>query len=217
MPKFRFIVQAKSGKARRGTITEADEQAARHQLESAGFQVVSLIESTDLVVHTPAQGPAGRKKHRTERAAIIDFEETAGEKIGRLLNTYFLRREAAMILAVAGLIWIATGMFGGSEPPKPEGPTYVPYVVTVEVTDSGFEPDQVEVRLPDIPFKVAEPWDEGPSQKVVLDFEAAKQPDRVEITFYEDKEKVGYEEGHLSSAGSGKYTFSSTPMKMKKP
>lgn len=208
-------MQSNSGKVRKGTITESDEQAARERLESAGFKVMSLAESADLIVHTPNQGTTGRTKPQIQRAAIIDFEETTSEKIVRLLNTYILRREAAMILAVTGLIWIVVGMSGRSKPEGPQGPVYVPHKVVVTVTASDQTPDRVEVRLPDVPFKTSQEWKDASSQDVVLDFEATRQPDRVEVTLYEGDTKVAFEKGHLNSSGAGQYTYSANPLPYK--
>lgn len=119
MPKFRFIVQSPSGKVRRGTITEQDENAARESLQSAGFSVVSLTESTDLVVHTPAGGTGGRPRSKPERAALIEFEESLGEKFKDFLNTYIFRKELVILLMVAGFAYIVVSWMGQE---APEGP-----------------------------------------------------------------------------------------------
>lgn len=209
MPKYRFIVRAESGKVRRGTLTEESEQSARKRLEEAGFEVVSLVESTDLVVHTP-QTTQGRTKYSPVRADIIDFEETLDEKFVNLLNRFLLRREVALMLGILGLIWVVVSGLGKEEPKKAPEVQYVAYEVSVSVDTQDYDANLVEVRLPDIPFKVSEPIDrdsEG-AQTVKLEFEAANKPERIEVAVLDGQDVLARGDGLLQSSGQGKFSFS---------
>lgn len=216
MPKYRFIVQSPSGKVRRGTITEKDEEAARESLQSAGFSVVSLEESSaiDLVVHTPAAGPSGRPRSAPQRAAIIEFEVTPWEKIQSFLNKFFLRKEVALLLTVAGLIWIVVSWLGRPEPPPPMELEYTEYRITISVEGSKF-PDahRVKIRLPDIPYSVTENLKtDEPSSSIELVFEAARDPEAIEVTLVEGTSTpVAQTSGTLQAAGQkGMFTFEAT-------
>lgn len=216
MPKFRFIVQAPSGKVRRGTITESDELSARRQLEEAGFKVVSLTESSDLVVHTPAGTSAGgRTAVKPQRAAIIDFEETPWERLIKAFNFYILRREFAVVLGIVGVVWMVAGSFGGPEKQAPAKLDYKEIKVVVKVDVAGSEADMVEVRLPEIPYRVTEPLELGNDgiQEVVLDFESSVVPSEVEVKLLEGDQVEAEDKGTLSSKGEG-WEFLSSPQKV---
>lgn len=210
MPKYRFIVQSPSGKARRGNITERDEAAARTALQNAGFTVVSLQEENAIVVQTESPVVAGRSRLKPERASIIEFEESFGERLWTGFHRYFLRRETAILLAVAGVIWIVVSqMQKPAVEPSPEL-EYKPYKITVQVDTSGFDADTLEVRLPDIPYKKSERAGGGP-QTVVLDFESAVVPEKVEVTLKDGLTETAFAEGVLSREGKNDGSFSFAP------
>lgn len=211
MPKFRFIVQSPSGKVRKGTISEKDEQSARQSLESAGFSVVSLTESTELIVHTPAAGPAGRPRVKPERAAIIEFEESAGDKAKGFLNTFILRREFAIVLAVLGLVWIVYAWTTRPEkPPDPEE-QYATLTFAGSIDNSGFpETRRAIVRIPELPYtETVEFQSDSPPHQVSIVIETTREPQTVEVTLQEGSEKVARGSGTLQpGAEKGQYSFS---------
>ncbi|MCA9779799.1 MAG: hypothetical protein KC800_23890 [Candidatus Eremiobacteraeota bacterium] len=212
MPKYRFIVQSPSGKVRRGTITEKDENGARDQLQSAGFTVVSLTEMTDLVVHTPTGGATGgRPRSKPERAALIEFEDTFGEKIKDFFNDYVFRKELVMLLMVAGLGYLLLSWMTQKEPEGPRELEYQEYTITVTVDSSGY-PDtgRAQVRLSDIPYTATEDFDKGSSPSTVeVVIEAAKEPKNVEVTLMEGTvTPVARTSGTLEAGpNKGSFTF----------
>ena len=191
MPKYRFIVQSPSGKARRGTISEKDEYSAQAALETAGFKVVSLTEKTDLVVHTPTGGAvaSGRVRAKPERAALIEFEDSTGEKISNFFNTYVFRREVVILLMVAGLVWIVYTWATKPERKPPPELEYQGLKITVSIDRSDFpEAGRAKIRFPEIPFTVTEDFSSdsnGSLQEVEIEIEAAKDPKTVDITLVE--------------------------------
>ena len=210
MPKFRFIVQSPSGKARRGTITEQDENSARESLQSAGFTVVSLTESTDLVVHTPAGGTGGRPRSKPERAALIEFEDSLGEKVKDFLNSYIFRKELVVLLMVAGFAYIVVSWMGQEEPEGPQELEYQEYNIKVTIDSSGF-PDagRAQVRLPDIPYNATKDFDRGSSPSTVeIIIEAAKEPQAVEVTLMEGTVTAVARTSGTLEAGAEKGAFS---------
>lgn len=210
MPKFRFIVQSPSGKARRGTITEQDENSARESLQSAGFTVVSLTESTDLVVHTPAGGTGGRPRSKPERAALIEFEDSLGEKLKDFLNSYIFRKELVVLLMVAGFAYIVVSWMGQEEPEGPQELEYQEYNIKVTIDSSGF-PDagRAQVRLPDIPYNASKDFDRGSSPSTVeIIIEAAKEPQAVEVTLMEGTVTAVARTSGTLEAGAEKGAFS---------
>jgi hypothetical protein len=189
MPKYRFIVQSPSGKARRGTISEKDEHSAQVALETAGFKVVSLTEKTDLVVHTPsgAAAASGRPSSKPERAALIEFEDSPGEKVKMFLNTFVLRREVVIVLMLMGLAWIVYAWATQPEKKPPPELEYQGLNITVTFDTSDYpDADRALVRIPEIPFTHTEDFqsDESP-RKVNISIEVAKEPQTVEVTLIE--------------------------------
>jgi hypothetical protein len=212
MPKYRFIVQSPSGKVRRGSISEKDESTAQASLESAGFKVVSISESTDLVVHTASGNAAASGRPRTvpERAALIEFEDSIGEKFTKLLNTYFLRREFTMLLAVAGLVWIVFAWAGKPEKAPPAELEYKAYNITVTIDNTDF-PDsgRAQIRIPEIPFTTTEDLkSDTPPHTVEILIEAAKEPKTVEITLIEGTATKVARGQSILQAGAEAGTFS---------
>lgn len=218
MPKYRFVVQSPSGKMRRGTISEKDEAAAQQSLLKAGFQVVSVTEVTDLIVHTPAATPTGRARLTPERANIIEFEESLGEKLWTALSTYVLRREVALLLAVAGVLWLAVGAFqnrGREAPPELE---YKTLKVTVEVDTSGYQANTLEIRLPEIPFKKRErvQADSKQVQKAELNIESTVVPSNVQVSLLDGEQVVAKAEGILEATSvAGEFSFEPKLVKVK--
>ena len=211
MPKYRFIVQSPSGKSRRGTISERDEDSAKQALSKAGFQVVSLTEVADLVVHTPATSAGGRTRVKPERASIIEFEENFGEKLWSLSHRYFLRREAAIVLAVLGLILIVVSAFQSPGEIAPPALEYKVVKITVNVDTKGYEGNSLEVLLPDIPFTVKERVepDSDKIQSVDLEIEVAVIPNRVEVALWDGSTVKAKATGTLTAtAVEGEFSFS---------
>jgi len=204
MPKFRFIVQSATGKVRRGTLTEADSEAARRRLEQAGFAVTSLIEEVELVIEAPPGGD-GRPKLIHKRASIIAFEETWWERLWRLFHTYFLRREAALVLAATGLVWMVVGLAGGPQNSDPPELEYSGYKIQVITDEQDYAAKTMVVRLPDIPFKATRAVDA--QGQVEIDFEAAVAPHRIEVVLMEEDQVEARASGLLLDKGEGRLEF----------
>jgi hypothetical protein len=208
MPKFRFMVQSATGKVRRGSLIEADEEAARKRLQAAGFAVLSLNEEAELVVHE--QGGSGRPKVAPQRASIIAFEETWWEKIWLGIHTYVLRRETAMLLALAGLIWISVGLLNK---PKATGPAeldYKDWKGTVTVDSHGFDrASNIVVSLPDLPYTQSERIDREATgaQTVVVDIQSANIPNRIVVTLVDGNTIEAKGVGEVTLSGDGQFEF----------
>lgn len=214
MPKYRFVVQAPSGKVRRGTITETDDQAARKRLREAGFTVVSIAEEADIVIHAPAAGPAAAKlRTKPERAALIDFEETAVEKLQNFVNKYFLRKEAALVLGVMGMIWIAYSAFTGPKTTVSVEPEYLLMKVQVTSDIPDVEANTLVVRLPEIPYSTSARLSPDPTGKQSLSFEieVVKLPAKVEVQLTDGSDVKALDTGDLSVKGDGLYEFIASP------
>lgn len=219
MPKYRFVVQAPSGKVRRGTLTESDEYAARKRLESAGFSVVSLGEEADIVVHTPTSGSAASQaRMKPERADIIEFEETLGEKIQNFLTGYVLRRETAMVLGMLGFVWIIYSSWGVKKPTPAVTPDFHPLKVVVTVDVSKAEGNTLDVRLPDIPFRSTAPLkaDSDGTQKMVIERETTVVPSKVEVYISDGEDPVAKDAGELVKKSEGNYEFAASPTPLPK-
>ena len=204
MPKFRFVVKAESGIVRRGTITERDQESARTKLENSGFQVVSLTESTDVQIHSSSSPSGGQKLAPPVRASIIDFEDTMWEKIKNFLNRFVLRRETAMLLGVAGVIWLIVNSMRGEEKPRAIETNYVSYKIQVTVDVQNTDAHYLKVRLPEVPLTKMEeiqPDDDG-TQSLMLDFESMTRPTRVETMLQDNEEKVHAKAKSLLEAGT---------------
>ena len=218
MPKYRFVVQSPSGKMRRGTISEKDESAAKQSLLKAGFQVVSVTEVTDLIVHSPAAAPGGRARLAPERASIIEFEESLGEKLWTALSTYVLRREVALLLAVAGVIWLVVGALQTRGPEAPPELEYKVVKVSVEVDTKGYLGNTLEIRLPELPFKerARVEADSDELQKAELEIETAVVPSKAQVSLLDGERVLATAEGLLeASSVAGEYTFHPELVKVK--
>lgn len=214
MPKFRFVVQAPSGKIRRGTIAESDEQTARNRLREAGFTVVSLNEESDIVVHAPAAGASNvQMRVKPERAALIDFEETLFEKFQNFVSTFFLRKEAAIFLGVVGVAWILYSMKGSGEQTAPVEPEYLPVKIEVTSDVTGFDADTLVVRLPEVPYTKSAPVSPDPSgkQQLVFEIDVMKIPTQVEVQLVDNREVLASERGELAVKGGGVYGYTASP------
>lgn len=201
MPKFRFAVRSPEGKLRTGTVTEATLDAAKERLKSAGLLIVTLTEESELVVHQ-SKGPGSAATPRPERAAIIEFEVTAGERVMAWLGRYVLRKEFALVLFLTGFAWVGYQIAHREKPPAPVEIKYINQAVEVQVDPGAFQGETYRVVLPDIPLRFDQKASEGNLLKV--SYEAAKQPGRVQVTLTDlTGETVAEGEGLLSSRGEG--------------
>jgi hypothetical protein len=187
MPKYRFAVRSKEGKLRTGSVTEASLEGAKERLKAAGFLIVSLTEETELVIHQakPATGTAPPK---IQRAAIIEFESTFGERLQEFLGRYVLRKEFAMVLFVLGIAWAVYLALNRPKPPPDTTPKYMPLVVQVEVDPGAFQGQTYIAKLPDIPLQFSQKASQG--NRLDYSFESLKQPGRVEVSLADSSGKV---------------------------
>ncbi len=183
MPKFRFVVRSSQGKTRRGTVTDTTAKDARDRLQAAGFQVISLMEEAELVVHSTPQAKTGR---RPEKVEIIEFESSLFERVWEFLDSYLLRKEVAAGLLVLGTIAMAVGLVRAPKKEPPKELKYTLYRIQVEVERGGTEGAELQVFLPDLPFKnVVDVKTDSDTQTVEFEIEAATQPTNVEVALFE--------------------------------
>ncbi len=204
MPKFRFAIRSKEGKLRTGTVTEADIASAKDRLIKAGFIIVTLAEESELVIHqNVSTGSISRPN--PERASIIEFEMTAGERFASFFSTFILRKEFALVLFVLGALWAGYLFVNREKPPVDTGPKYVAYKLVVEVDPGSIKGSTYVVSLPDVPLrfsKSASP--EGTRESLPFDFEALKEPKKVEVTLVDSADSpIGMGEGILTSKEAG--------------
>jgi hypothetical protein len=219
MPKYRFAVRTREGKLRTGTVTEATLEGAKSRLTGAGFVIVTLQEEAELVV-LESRAPSGVKAPKPERAAIIEFETTLGERISDFLSRFVLRKEFALALLVIGGAWALYQNIHRTPIAGPPEPTYLPLTVEIEIDPGGLsgKGTTYEVILPDIPLRFSQPVSDGPLIK--YSFEAVKQPGRVLANLLDqDGQPVGEGEGLLSLRGEGQLSSAVplTPVKTKAP
>jgi hypothetical protein len=193
MPKFRFAVRSKEGKLRTGSVTEASLEAARERLKGAGFVIVSLQEEAELVV-LESKTTSGVSRPKAERAAIIEFETTLGERIGNFFRTYILRIQFAALLLAVGA---ALAVYQNLNRPKPAPPAEEKFLsMKVEIqVDAGALAGKgatYDAVLPDIPLRFSRPVSEG--SVLAYEFEALKQPGRVQVALL-DKDNAVLAEG----------------------
>lgn len=195
MPKFRFVVRSSQGKTRRGTVTDTTAKEARARLQSAGFQVISLMEMAELVVHEAPQVKSGR---RPEKVEIIEFESNLLERLWEGFEANVLRKEVAAVLLVLGTIAMGIGLIRAPKEEPPRELKYVVYHIQVEVDRSGVAGDEIQVFLPDLPFKTVVDVSDSGTQTVEFVIEAATQPINVEVALFE----TGVSEPVATSKGS---------------
>jgi hypothetical protein len=189
MPKYRFAVRSPEGKLRTGSVTELSLEAAKERLKSAGFVIVSLQEEAELVI-VEAKSPGGPAAAKTQRAAIIEFETTFGERVGNFFARFILRKEFAVVLFALGAGWAGYQHLHAPKPPAVVEEKYLPLAVEVQV-DSGAlagKGTTYHVVLPDIPLRFSRPVSEGALLK--YEFESLKQPGRVQVTLVDSADKV---------------------------
>lgn len=219
MPKYRFAVRSPEGKLRTGTVTEASIEKARDRLKAAGFLIVSLQEEAELVV-LESKTPSGVKTPKTERAAIIEFETTFAERVGNFLNSYLLRKEVALVLLVAGGALAVYLNLSKAKPSAAFEEKYKDIKVEIQVETGGLtsKGKTYQVVLPDIPLRFSQPVIDGPLLK--HEFEAVKQPGRVQVTLLdESNDPLAEGEGLLSIRNEGLLTASVplSPIRKKTP
>jgi hypothetical protein len=219
MPKYRFAVRSKEGKLRTGSVTEVSMDSAKERLKSAGFVIVSLTEEAELVI-LEAKAPGGATKPKTERAAIIEFETTFGERIGSVFSRFILRKEFAMVLFALGAGWATYQNLNRPKPVAPIEAKYLPMAVEIQVEAGGLtaQGGTFEAVLPDIPLRFGQPVSDGNLLK--YSFEALKQPGRVQVSLLDSsKAVVGEGDGLLSIRQGGTLTGTVplSPVKKKKP
>ena len=204
MAKFAFIVRSQDGRVRKGNVSEADEEAARKRLMKAGFEVISLTEKTDLVVHDGTKKPG---RPTPQRAAIIDFEETPLERFWGFVNSRLLRRETAMVLAVIGFVWLIAGSVGGPEETAPPEPEFKLYKISVQFDPADYRYDLVTLRLPEIPVTLSAKPEKG-ATSAKFELEAVQTPSQVEVKLLDRGEPVAEDAGALtSSATKGEFSY----------
>ena len=199
MPKYRFAVRSKEGKLRTGTVTEASLDTAKERLQQAGFAIVSLTEESELVIHqaSPSVGGGTTATHKTERAAILEFETTAWEKVSDFFSRWVFRKEVAFVLFLCGFALAGYRVFTRPAKTGPVEPQYVEYTVTVEIEPGKAEGEEFVVLLPEIPLRMTQKVSIGKS--ITSEFETLKKPDKVEVTLVDlHQEVVAKGEGLLS-------------------
>lgn len=211
MAKFAFIVRGPDGRVRKGHVAEKDEPLARKRLMEAGFEVLSLTEKSDLVVH---QAKQGRERSKPQRAAIIDFDETPLERLWSFLDNRILRRETAMVLAVVGFVWLMVASWGKPEKKLIE-PEYSNYKITVKFDSSDFDCDRVMVTFPDLPISLDREVKEPGPQTEVFELETHKSLKRVNVDLYDGTNVVAEDVGELSGPKPESLAFQAELRKVK--
>lgn len=204
MPKYRFAVRSKEGKLRTGTVTEASSEAAKERLTQAGFTIVTLTEESELVIHqaTPSVGGGTSAGHKTERAAILEFETTAWERFSDFMGRWVFRKEVAVLLFLCGFSLAAYRFVTAPKKVQEAEPQYLPYRVTVEIDSGAIEGESFVVVLPEIPLRVEQKVREG--KAVSSDFESLKKPTKFEVSLLNlHDEIVAKGEGSLSPRQEG--------------
>lgn len=204
MPKYRFAVRSKEGKLRTGTVTEASAEAAKERLTQAGFTIVTLTEESELVIHqsTPSAGGGPSTGHKTERAAILEFETTAWERFSEFLGRWVFRKEIAVVLFLCGFSVAAYKFVTAPKKVQDAEPEYLPYSVTVEIDSGAIEGESFVVVLPEIPLRLEQKVSEG--KAVSSDFESLKRPTKIEVSLLNlHDEVVAKGEGSLSPRKEG--------------
>ncbi len=199
MPKYRFAVRSKEGKLRTGTVTEASLENAKERLQQSGFAIVSLTEESELVIHqsTPSLGGGPVATHKTDRAAILEFETTPWERISNFFSRWIFRKEFAFLLFLCGFALAGYRVFTRPAQTGPSEPQYVKYQMTVEIEPGKAEGEEFVVVLPEIPLRLSQKVREGKS--VSLDFETLKKPSKVEVSLLNiHREVVAEGAGDLS-------------------
>lgn len=202
MPKYRFAVRSKEGKLRTGTVTEATLDAAKTRLTGAGFLIVSLQEEAELVIHE-AKSPAGAARPKTERAAIIEFEQSLGERTMEFLGRFVLRKEIAMALFLGGAGWAGYQHWTAPKPTAPVEIKYLPLQVQVQVDPGAMagKGTEYQVVLPDVPLQFSQPVNGGTLLK--YDFEFPNQPGRVQVRLLDGETVLAEGDGLLSTREEG--------------
>ena len=204
MAKFAFIVRSQDGRVRKGNVSEVDEEAARKRLMKAGFEVISLSEKTDLIVHEETRK---RGRPTPQRAAIIDFEETPLERFWGFVQSRLLRRETALVLAVIGFVWLIVGSLGGPKETAPPEPEFKLYKISVQYDPADYRYDLVTLRLPEIPVTLSAKVEKG-ATSANFELEAVQTPSQVEVKLLDGGKPVAEDAGSLvSSAAKGEYSY----------
>lgn len=204
MPKYRFAVRSKEGKLRTGTVTEASSEAAKERLTQAGYTIVTLAEESDLVIHQANPAAAGRPAagHKTERAAILEFETTPWERFNEFMGRWVLRKEIAMLLFFCGFSLAAYKFVTKPKPPQVAEAKYIPIDLTVEIDPGKVEGESFVILLPEIPLRLNQKVRDG--NTVTSNFESLKAPSKVEVSLLDiHDEVVASGEGPLSTRKEG--------------
>lgn len=206
MAKFRFTVRTPEGRSRRGRITEATLKDARSKLNEAGYQVIELLEEPEIEVH---QAPRTKGGPKPQRARIIEFETSLGERLWEWLNSWILRKEMAAGLLMLGMLALLASWALAPKKEIRKELEYHPYTIAVEVDCGSLEGSQLQILLPDLPFKKTAEAQPG-SQTVEFELELTNQPSEVEVSLVTSGGKiVGSDKGTLTAQAGQERTLAS--------
>ncbi|MBS2038959.1 hypothetical protein JST97_28510 [bacterium] len=166
MPQFRFKVLTPDGKLRKGSLTSASLEDARHQIEQTGLSVVELSP-----VEVVTAGPVARA--------------TRPNRWTRHLVGYPM----AACLAGLGLLWGLADWKAQAHRPARPAPARDATKMAEECKFSGHFEGRVEggavppravlvLQFPEVPYQVSQPWSQGPNFRCDIAFQAARKPSR---------------------------------------
>jgi len=142
MPEYRFIVQSAQGRVRKGRIHHDSKQAAREQLESAGFAVVELVESTSPPSGNSENVPSGR----IDMDGLFD-RVPVKVRNGVLLSVILLGVVVAFVSRPAASSRTPSPSSSGQQTPQPVSLNF-----SASVDNQSADPIQVILHLPQVPY-----------------------------------------------------------------
>ncbi|MFN8610735.1 MAG: hypothetical protein U0931_24555 [Vulcanimicrobiota bacterium] len=163
MPQFRFRVLTPDGRVRKGSLTSASLEDARNQIELMGLSVVELTPVEEAPLAT------GRKTLRAPH-----------------WTRHLVGYPMAAFLACLGLVWgLATWKSDSQRSRKPIVRDAAKMAEECKFSgefegrvDGGPVPAEtmLVLQFPEIPYQVSQPWPQGSSCHLKIQFQAARQP-----------------------------------------